>query len=140
MRLNWKDTWATILVLAAAALYVTHLEMRDVPFIADVRFVAAACFTLGIGAAVVGGWHRPVDTRALRFGAWFGSTASLLGVVALITAQPWSLALLVLNTLALWGFASLRHTGLFAEDMTDDTSHQENPTARRRTRPEQERP
>jgi hypothetical protein len=139
MRLNWKDTWATILVLAAAALYVTHLEMLDVPFVADVRVVAAACLALGIGAAAVGGWHRPVDARAMRFGAWFGSTASLFGVVALITAQPWSLALLLLNTLALWGFASLRHTGLFVEEAPDDTSHQENPTTRRRVRSEQER-
>ena len=135
MRLNWKDTWATILVLAAAAVYVTHLEMRDVPFVADVRVVAAVCLTFGIAAAVVGGWHRPVDGRALRFGAWFGSTASVLGVIALITAHPSALALLVLNTLALWGFASLRHTGLFAEDVPQ----QENTTARRPVRREQER-
>jgi len=139
MRLNWKDTWATILVLAAAAVYVTHLEMRDVPFVGDVRAAAAVFIALGVGSAVVGGWHRPVDERALRFGAWFGSTASVLGVVALVTGQPWSFTLLVLNTLVLWGFASLRHTGLFVEEGTDATSRQEDPTARRSTRPEQER-
>lgn len=55
MRLNWKDTWATVLVIAAVAGYVEHLELRAQPFIGDVRVVAAVCFALGVSAAAVGG-------------------------------------------------------------------------------------
>jgi hypothetical protein len=121
MRLNWKDTWATVLVVAAVALYTAHLALRSQPFVGDVRLVSAACFALGVSAAAVGGWHRPVDDLAMRLGAVFGSTASLLGVAALITAYPWLLAALVLNIVALWGFATLRHAGLVAGTSGDDT-------------------
>ena len=140
MGLNWKDTWATVLVLAAVAAYAAHLALRDVPFAGDVRIASAACFALGVSAAVVGGWHRPVDARSLRFGAWTGSTASVLGAVAVLTAQPWALALLVLNTLALWVFATLSHTGLLAGKTPDGAVHQPEGTAARPwPRREQER-
>lgn len=127
MRLNWKDTWATVLVIAAVAYYLAHLALRAQPFVGDVRVASAACFAFGVGAAVVGGWHRSVDELALRVGARFGTTASLFGVAALLTAYSWLLAVFVLNIVALWGFATLRHTGLVAGAPSDDTGRAGSP-------------
>lgn len=127
MRLNWKDTWATVLVIAAVAGYVEHLELRAQPFIGDVRVVAAVCFALGVSAAAVGGWHRAVDDLAMQVGAVFGTTASLLGVATLVTAYSWLLFVFVLNIVGLWGFATLRHTGLFTEALADDNGRSGSP-------------
>jgi hypothetical protein len=127
MRLNWKDTWATVLVIAAVAGYTAHLDMRSQPFIGDVRVVAFVCFALGVSSAAVGGWHRDVDDLAMRVGAVFGTTASLLGAATLVTAYPWLLFVFVLNIVGLWGFATLSHTGLFTEAPADDSGRAGSP-------------
>ncbi|HEX6345892.1 hypothetical protein [Umezawaea sp.] len=120
MRPNVKDTWATVLVIAAVALYTEHLELTSQPFLGDVRVVAAVCFALGVSAAAVGGRHRATDDLAMRVGAVLGTTATLLGVATLITAHSLLLFVFVLNIVGLWGFATLRHTGLFTAAMADD--------------------
>lgn len=127
MRLDWKDTWATVLVIAAVAFYAEHFELRSQPFLGDVRVAAAVCFALGVSAAAVGDWHRTIDDLAMRVGAVFGPTASLLGVATLITAHSWLLFVFVLNIVGLWGFATLRHTGLFIEAPADDTGRAGSP-------------
>lgn len=121
MRLTWKDSWATILVAAAIAAYACHLLLSDVRFIGDVRVAVAAVGLLGIGAAVVGGWHNAIDATALQVGTGLGTCATVLGVAALISANPWLLAGFVLNVLVLWGYTTLHHAGIVGAEQPDAT-------------------
>ena len=97
-----KDTIATALVAAVVAAYVGFLAFGSVPFIEDVRGMAAVGLIFGFASRRIGGRAGFRHERA-AFAAGLGSMA--LGIVALATESTVVLALFIGSIVALWAAA-----------------------------------
>jgi hypothetical protein len=120
MRLTIRDGLATLLVAAAAAVYVlwvTGAAMTGWP----VRVAAAVVFALGFAAclsdqkqmAVVYGASREGPRPPVAYvvnASVIGALALVSGVIALVTGSAVMLAVLAASMAGLWLIATARHT------------------------------
>jgi hypothetical protein len=119
MRLTIRDGLATMVVAAAAAVYllwVTEAAMTGW----SVRVTAAVVFALGFAGCVIDQNQMAVVYGATRDGrrppaayvvlaSAIGALALLTGVIALVTGSTAMLAVLVASIGALWVIATARH-------------------------------
>ena len=97
-----KDTIATGFVAAVVAAYVGFLAFGSVPFIEDVRGMAAVGLILGFASRRIGG-RAAFRHQRTAFAAALGSM--VLGIVALATENAVLLALFVGSIVTLWAAA-----------------------------------
>ena len=86
---TWKDTVATALVAVVVVIYLAYLSFEGIPFVRDVRGMAAVGLVLSIASRRIGG-HEGFTHPRVAMAANFGWIA--LGVVALVTELPAVLA------------------------------------------------
>jgi hypothetical protein len=110
MRFTRKDTVATGLVAAVVVVYVAYVASDGIPFVRDVKGMAAVGLILGFASRRIGG-RAAFAHEQVAFAAGLASMA--LGIVTLITASEVVLALFVASIVALWAAAmyARTHTG-----------------------------
>ena len=96
---TWKDTVATALVAVVVVIYLAYLSFDGIPFVRDVRGMAALGLALSIASRRIGSREGFTHPR-VAMAANFGSIA--LGVVALVTELPAVLAAFIVSIIALW--------------------------------------
>ncbi|HEX5949881.1 MAG TPA: hypothetical protein VFZ96_02670 [Actinomycetota bacterium] len=112
--LTWRDRLATIVVAAAALLYLVWYMADDGPSETEVRWITAIVLALGFVAsisAVVPGFEGLMrGSRAyLTVSSLLGLGAFVAGIAALVTGREVWLALLVVATVVLWAMSTMRH-------------------------------
>jgi hypothetical protein len=110
MTRTWKDTVATASVAIVVIFYLGYLMFGSMPFVEDVRGMAAVGLVLSFASRRVGGRHGFQHERA-ALAANFGSLA--LGFVALATENGVVLALFIVSVVVLWLAATYVRTGGF---------------------------
>jgi len=105
---TWKDTMATTLVAVVVLGYVAHLILVNVPFIGEVRGMAAVGLVLGIGSRWIGGRRGFKHERWAMLGN-MGSVA--LGIATIVTGTEVFLALFITSIVALWAAATYVRLG-----------------------------
>ena len=117
MRMTWRDSFATLFVVLAVAIYVAWALGSPIATFDSVMAIASAVLVLGVAAsifAVVPGFDGLIHgSRSYLAGS------SVLGLLAFVTAA-WSLltedalalSALVGATVLLWGMATVRHLRL----------------------------
>jgi hypothetical protein len=107
---TWKDTVATGLVAAVVVIYVGYLLFDGIPFVEDVRGMAAVGLVLSFASRRIGGRHGFRHQR-VAMAANVGSLA--LGFAALATENAVVLALFVASIVVLWLAATYVRTDGF---------------------------
>lgn len=102
-----KDLAATaITALVVLTFFATH-EGWNVPLVGDShRWAAGVIFALGAVTCGLGGAGQGIGSRLLSF---LGVVALVLAALALATGSLTWLSLLVLDTVLLWGAATVGH-------------------------------
>jgi len=120
MSLTWKDALATVLVGAAAALYVLWVGGTTVAGLTGTRAFTIAVFALGVGGCytarsemeavygVRGGPRPPLVYVVLA--TILGGITLVAGIVAFAGGGDAALATLIGAMLGLWALATIRHT------------------------------
>jgi hypothetical protein len=119
MRLTIRDGLATLLVAAAAAVYIPWMTGAAMAGL-SVRAMAAVVFALGFAACVTDQKQMAVVYRATREGprppsayamlaSGVGALALLSGAIALVTGSAAMLATLAVSMAGLWLMATARH-------------------------------
>ena len=114
MRLTGRDRLATLLVGAAALVYVVWVTANGADDETDVRVVTGIVLALGFVAsasAVVPGFEGLMhgSKAYLIVSSLLGLGAFVAGIAALVTGQEVWLLLLVVSTVVLWALSTLRH-------------------------------
>ncbi|MCK2216120.1 hypothetical protein MF672_020290 [Actinomadura sp. ATCC 31491] len=112
MRLTWKDALATVAAAADVAVYVVFTRGADVWFFNDVRGAAATILVLGlVGGCALSSLAEEFQGRTgyVAVASAIGALALIAGVVALVAASEFALAVLFWSTIALWLVATVRH-------------------------------
>jgi hypothetical protein len=94
-----KDTVASGLVALAVLIYLGYLVFGTMPFVHDVKGMAAVGLVLSFASRRIGGRHGFRHERA-AMAANFGSLA--LGFAALATGSSALLALFMASVVGLW--------------------------------------
>ena len=110
MTRTWKDTVATTFVAVVVLGYVAHLILVNVPFISEVRGMAAIGLVLGVGSRWIGGRHGFEHERWAMLGN-IGLVA--LGIATIVTGSEVFLALCITSIVALWAAATYVRLGGF---------------------------
>jgi hypothetical protein len=115
MRLNRTDAIATTAVGLAVFAYLLWLADIGVPGLGSTRVVGAVVLGLGWFAsavAVVPNFDALIHASKVYLGiaSALGVTALAAGVVVLVDASTFMLALLVSSTVVMWAMATVRHT------------------------------
>jgi hypothetical protein len=105
-----KDTVATVLAAAVVVIYVGYLWFGGIPFVEDVRGMAAVGLVLSFASRRIGGRHG-FRHQHLAMAANIGSLA--LGFAALATENAVVLALFIASTVVLWLAATYVRTNGF---------------------------
>jgi len=118
MGLTWRDARTTLLVAAAAVVYVLWLTGGALQGMST-RALGAVVFGLGWAActsnsaqmAVVYavGSHRRVPVAYVVIASLLGFVALAAGVITLVSANEAMLATLVAAMIALWVLSTVRH-------------------------------
>jgi hypothetical protein len=107
MTLRSKDAAAAALTALAVLVFLATHEGWGVPLVGDSRRAAAgAILLLGVMTCGLG---SPGKDRATKVLAMLGVAAFVLGVVAVATGSLTPLSLLVVDMVALFAVATLRH-------------------------------
>ena len=107
MTLTRKDAAAGALTALAVLVFLATHEGWGVPLVGDSRRSAAgAILLLGVMTCGLG---SPGKDRATKVLAMLGVAAFVLGAVAVATGSLTPLSLLVVDMVALWAVATLRH-------------------------------
>ena len=108
MRLTWRDAITTLLVIAVVVVYYAYVNGTDLPIIDDVRGALLVMGAAGLGTCIVGGSSGYVGRNS------YTTLMSILGIVAfaviafgLITAAEWTLTVLGIDIVLMWGAALL---------------------------------
>ncbi|QYC41834.1 hypothetical protein Nocox_21140 [Nonomuraea coxensis DSM 45129] len=112
MRLTWKDALATVAAGVNVAVYVAFTQGADLPIVDSVRGTTGTILLLGVvGGCMLGAAPETFQRGGLYRGVagTLGVVALLSGVIALITAGEFALAVLFYTTIALWLMATVRH-------------------------------
>lgn len=110
MTLTGKDAAATLLTLLVVLTFAATHEGWDVPLVGGShRWAAVAIVLLGTLTCGLGDPARSGGGVATRLCAALGVLALALGVIALATGSLTPLSLLVVDVVALWALATLRH-------------------------------
>ena len=107
MTLTRKDAAAAALTTLAVLVFLATHEGWGVPLVGDSRRSAAGAILL-VGVLTCG-LGSPGKDRATKVLAMLGIAAFALGVLALATGSLTLLSLLVVDMVALWAVATLRH-------------------------------
>ena len=107
MTLTRKDAAATALTGLVVLVFLASHESWGVPLVGDSRRWAAGAILL-VGSMTCGLGSPGKDT-ATKLLAFLGIAAFVLGVLALATGSLTPLSLLVVDVVALWAIATLRH-------------------------------
>ena len=119
MRLTWRDGLATLLVAAAAVLYVAWAANALMPGVST-RWMTVIAFALGVAACTAnqrelgelyGTTREGPRTSGLYIALATGLGIVLLaaGILAFVLASEAMLATLVTAMIALWLMATARH-------------------------------
>ena len=107
MTLSRKDAGAAALTALAVLVFLATHEGWGVPLLGDShRFAAGAIFLLGSMTCGLGSPGKDAATKLL---AGLGVAALVLAVLAVATGSLTPLSLLVVDMVALWAVATLRH-------------------------------
>jgi len=115
MRLSWRDVLATVLVLAAAALYLLWLDGTEVLGMSSARSIGIAVMVLGFVASVtavvygVGAGLLDAPKLYLALTSLLGLGALVAGVWVLTVENEAMLGALVAATAILWLMSTIRH-------------------------------
>src|SRR5512141_2172414 len=115
MRLTWRDTLATVFVLAAAVLYLLWLAEIEVFGMSSPRAIGAVVMVLGLAASVtavvygVGAGLMQAPRIYLAVTSLIGLGALVAGIMAIADANEPMLAALVIGTVVLWVVSTARH-------------------------------
>jgi hypothetical protein len=117
MRLPKRDVIATVVVAAAALVYLLWAVDAALPGLGSARlsglvvlglgFVASASAVVPTFTALLHG-----DKAYLLVTSLIGTAALAGGVVTLLSASAWSFALMIAATVVLWLISTVRHTKL----------------------------
>jgi hypothetical protein len=113
----WRDVLATLLVAFSVVIYGMWALGAPLATFSDVPAIAVAVLVLGVAAsvsAVVPGFDELLQgsRRYLGVASALGVVALGAGVWAFAAAEPATLAVLVLATIAMWALSTVRHLGL----------------------------
>lgn len=116
MKIGWRDGVATLLVAAVVVPYVGYLVRGSMPFIHDLRGMAATALPLGLAAAAVLGCEAFRGTWGVA-AAFLATVSGAVGVVAFIRAEEGALSNGLLTVfigamVMAWVLAELVHTGV----------------------------
>jgi hypothetical protein len=107
MALTRKDVAAAALTALAVLVFLATHEGWGVPLVGDShRWAAGAIFLLG---SMTCGLGSPGKDAAAKLLAILGVAALVLAVLAVATGSLTPLSLLVVDMVALWAVATLRH-------------------------------
>jgi hypothetical protein len=106
MTFSRKDTVATGLVATVVIIYLAYLAFDGIPFVRDVKGMAAIGLILGFLSRRIGG-RSDFKHQRVAFAGGLGSIA--LGVVTLITASDALLPVFVCSIAGLWMMAMYAH-------------------------------
>jgi hypothetical protein len=112
MRLNWKDAWATVLVVAGLAAALSVTQGWNWPVLGGVREGIIVLGIAGLGACIMG-----APRERFYFRDPFGLVTMVIVLAALaiaivgglIVGSVEYLVALMLVTTMLWAFATVRH-------------------------------
>lgn len=112
--LTWRDRLATLVVAAAALLYLVWFVADDGASESEVRWITAIVLALGFVAsasAVVPGFEGLIHGSRLYLAvsSLLGLGAFVAGIAALVTGDEVWLVLLVGLTVVLWAMSTMRH-------------------------------
>lgn len=103
-----RDTIATALIALLIVTYAGYLLFDGLPFVRDVKGMAAVGLVLGFASRRIGGRQGiEHEWRALVAGL----ACLALGIVALATASELVLALFIAANVGLWAAATLVRSG-----------------------------
>lgn len=128
MRLTWRDTLATIFVLAGAILYLLWLADIEVVGISSARAVGGVVMVLGLAASVtavvygVGAGLMQAPKVYLVVTSLLGLAALVAGIFVLTDPSESMLGLLVASTVVLWLMSTVRHALVHETGMRDGPS------------------
>src|SRR5512133_1071471 len=119
MRFTWKDALVTVLVAAVAVPYIGYLVRGSMPFIEDLRGMAATGLVLGLIAAAVAGRAAFTQERFGRAAEIVGFVSLGTGLATLIWAESGTLSEVLLaafiGTMVLtWALVMVEDSGLLA--------------------------
>jgi hypothetical protein len=107
MEFTRKDVWATALVAAIVVAYFGYVAFGSLPFIEDVRGMAAVGLILGFASRRIGG-REAFPRQRVAFVAGLASMG--LGIIALATQSEVVLALFIASIVGLWVAAAYVRT------------------------------
>ena len=113
MRLTWRDAAATLLVGAAAAVYLGQRLSVPLPLITDRGDVAAAALLLGFVACVIDEWTVKHAALVRTLSVLSVSTVGI-GIAAMATESEVLLTIVVAMLVTLWAVTTLAHAGVLA--------------------------
>ena len=121
MRLTWRDGVASLLTATAVAIYWAFLADAGLPLVGGVRGAATAILLIGVGACATGANPSTMRNGLSKPFGFFGTVAFFAGLVAIIWALEWALAIEIGTIVILWAAATLRHA-LTTTKSTEQTS------------------
>jgi len=111
VRITYKDAVATLLVAAIVVPYLGYLAWGDMPFIQDLRGMAATGLVLGLAAAAVAG-RAAFDPEPMHRAALAAGVAALaLGIAALLVgSSEVLLAVFIAAIVVTWALGEIART------------------------------
>jgi len=107
MTFTRKDLGATVLTALVLLTFAAAHESWNVPLVGDSRrWAAGTILLLGMLACGLG---SPGTDRSTKVSMVLGTLALVLSVTSILTGSPTLLSLLVVDVVALWIVATLRH-------------------------------
>lgn len=109
MRLTWRDGAATLLTAVAVAIYWALLADAGLPLVGGVRGAATAILLIGAGTCITGANQANTRDGVSKALGFLGATAFFAGLIAIIWAVEWALAIEIGAIVVLWAVTTLRH-------------------------------
>lgn len=107
MTFTRKDIGATVLTALVVLTFAATHESWNVPLVGDSRrWAAGAILLLGVLTCGLG---SPGNDRSTRVSMVLGSVAFVLSLAAIVSGSLTVLSLLVVDIVALWIVATVRH-------------------------------
>lgn len=128
MRLTWRDTLATVFVLAAGILYLLWLAEIEVFGMSSPRAIGFVVMVLGVAASVtavvygVGAGLLQASKLYLVVTSLIGLGALVAGIMAIVEENEPMLGALVIATAVLWLMSTVRHALIAGREIGHEPS------------------